>query len=222
MTTNSSPVSPESPPNPNAKRHAPATRRNRDAIGGVLRKYLRDGARVLELGSGTGEHAVFFTQSLGREILWQPSDREDAALESIAAHRAECADAAARRRILPPIRIDLAAPELGDDIAADAIFCCNVIHIAPWAVAEGMARIAARVLPLDGRLILYGPFKRSGAHTAPSNEAFDRSLRMQDESWGVRDLEGEVDPLLSSQGLIRTATEAMPANNLIVVYEKTA
>jgi cyclopropane fatty-acyl-phospholipid synthase-like methyltransferase len=192
------------------KRHAPATLRNRDAIVHVLARVLPPSGVVLEIGSGSGEHAVYFADKLPG-IEWQPSDDDEAALASIEAYRAE----ARLPNLRAPLRIDARA---GDwPIArADAVVSINMIHIAPWSACQGLMRGASRLLPPGGVLYLYGPF-RDGARTAPSNERFDESLRARDPASGVREL-GEVTREAEAHGLARVEVVEMPANNLSVIF----
>jgi hypothetical protein len=197
------------------RRHAPATLRNRDALLEVLRRHLPKRGTVLEIASGSGEHAAYFIPRLAETLTWQPSDPEAGARVSIDAH----AGAARTERIAPALALDVMAADW-PVAAADAIFCANMIHIAPLDAVARLMGGAGRILPAGGPLILYGPFRRHGDHTAPSNEAFDDHLRMRDPRSGVRDLEGEVLPQAKRAGLALEATEAMPANNLTVVFRK--
>lgn len=199
------------------RRHAPATLRNREALLPVLAAHLPGAGAVLEIASGSGEHAAFFAPRLAPEILWRPSDADPEALASIDAHAAA---SDAPEKIAPALALDVTARPWPIDRAA-AVFCANMIHIAPWAAAEGLFRGAGAILPAGAPLILYGPFRRDGAHTADSNQAFDDSLKARDPRWGVRDLEGEVAPLAQAHGLALAAIEAMPANNLTVVFRKS-
>jgi SAM-dependent methyltransferase len=194
-------------------RTAPAVARNRDPILAVLQRVLPPRGFVLEIASGTGEHAVHFATGLPG-VTWQPSDPDPESLASIAAHRA----AAMLPNLLPPIELDVTAPQW-PVTQADAIVAINMIHIAPWGAAEGLMAGAERVLPPGGVLYLYGPYKENGAHTAPSNEAFDRSLRLRDPSWGVRDL-AEVIALADRHALDFVQRIAMPANNLSVIFRR--
>jgi SAM-dependent methyltransferase len=195
------------------KRHAPATLRNREPILEVLRPLLHRGARVLEIASGSGEHAAFFAARMP-DVVWQPSDVDPENLASIAAHRAE----ADLPNLLAPIVVDAARGDFGD-LAADAIVCVNMIHIAPWSACEGLVRGAAGALAEGGVLYLYGPFRITGAPFAPSNEAFDASLRARDPAWGVRSLD-DVTALAEVSGLTREAVIAMPANNHSIVFRR--
>jgi cyclopropane fatty-acyl-phospholipid synthase-like methyltransferase len=195
------------------KRHAPATQRNREPILAVLRRVLPVRGTVLEVASGSGEHAAYFASELPG-VTWQPSDADEGARASIEAYRAE----AALPNLRAPIRID-ARDELWGIERVDAVVSINMIHIAPWAACEGLLRGAARVLPAGGVLFLYGPFKRSGAHTAPSNESFDEGLRAREPSWGVRDLD-DVTREADRYAFVREDVVAMPANNLSIVFRK--
>lgn len=198
------------------KRHAPAADRNKDPILAVLRPLVRAsraGARVLEVASGSGQHAVHFAMHLP-EVTFQPSDPDAAALASIEAHRAE----AGLPNLLAPVRLDAAADEWPVS-EADAVVCINMVHISPWAAAEGLFRGASRVLSARGFLLMYGPYRFSGLFTAPSNEAFDASLRERDPAWGVRDVD-DLRRLGEEVGLLHEATEALPANNHCLVFRR--
>jgi SAM-dependent methyltransferase len=206
---------------PDGRLDAPAFHRNHQAIRAVLQRYLagRSGD-VVEAGSGTGQHVVDFARHFP-DIVWWPSDLNEAHLKSIAAWRAY----AGLPNIRPPLRIDLSDPswcaEVHDGSVPPllAVFCANVIHIAPWRVAEGLFAGAARYLDTDGRLFLYGPFKRDGKHTALSNAVFDTSLRHSDAEWGVREIE-DLEKLAASVGLALVEIAEMPANNLVLVFER--
>jgi SAM-dependent methyltransferase len=202
---------------------AAAFHRNHAPIWEVLENFLAGkSGDVLEAGSGTGQHVVHFA-SHAPDITWWPSDYNEAHLNSIAAWRAH----AGLPNIRPEMRIDLSDPawcsQMQDDRGPSdllAVFCANVIHIAPWRVAEGLFAGAARYLRRDGRLFLYGPFKRDGKHTALSNAVFDTSLRDRDAEWGVRDVE-DVSRLAEGVGLALIETVPMPANNFILVFERS-
>ena len=198
--------------NPPTLLTAPAAARNREPILDVLRSRLAPGARVLEIAAGSGEHAVWFAEALP-QVSWRPSDREPAALASIAAR----VEDAGLPNLLEPVTLDAAGA--WPDAAADAIVCINMIHIAPWAAAEGLMAGAERILPTGGVLFLYGPFREGGRHTAPSNAAFDESLKSRNPAWGVRDLEA-VTALAERHGLAFQERIAMPANNLSVVFTR--
>lgn len=192
------------------RRHAPATQRNRDAILAVLRRHLLASGLLLEIASGTGEHALHFAAALPG-ITVQPSDPDAGARASIDAH----AGAAGLANIRPALALDVTGAWPID--RADALLCCNMIHIAPWEATPALVAGAARVLPPGAPLLLYGPFLRDGRHTAPSNAAFDESLRARDPRWGVRDLD-EVIALAADFDV--EAIEAMPANNLTAVFRR--
>ena len=210
------------PTTPDGGLDAPAFHRNHQAIWAVLGQFLNGrSGDVLEAGSGTGQHVVHFARQ-SPDITWWPSDLSQAHLNSIAAWRA----ASGLPNIRAPQRIDLSDPAWSvaavDGSAPGkllAIFCANVIHIAPWRVAEGLISGAARQLRDDGRLFLYGPFKRDGRHTAVSNAVFDTSLRSQNEEWGVRDA-GDVEKLAEAAGFELAGTFEMPANNLILMFKR--
>jgi SAM-dependent methyltransferase len=195
------------------KRHAPATDRNREPILDVLRGVLPERGLVLEVASGTGQHAAYFASNLPR-MEWQPSDADPEALESIEAWREETQ----APNLRPPIRLSATDSEWGVD-AADAVVCINMIHIAPWGACEGLFKGAARLLAPGAPLYLYGPFRFNGSFTAPSNEAFDASLRSRDPSWGVRDLV-DVTALATANGFAREAVIDMPANNHSIVFRR--
>lgn len=195
-----------------ARRYAPAAARNREPILAALRGRLPAAGLLLEVASGSGEHAVHLAAAFPALAI-QPSDPDPDARASIAAWAAEGGLANLR----PPLALDAAAT--WPLAHADAVLCINMIHIARWAAAEGLLRGAARILPPGAPLVLYGPFRRGGAHTAPSNEAFDASLRAQDPRWGVRDLE-EVAALAATQGFGAPEVVPMPANNLTVVFRR--
>jgi SAM-dependent methyltransferase len=199
---------------------AAAFHRNHQPIWAVLQKYLSDkSGEVLEAGSGTGQHVVHFARQ-SPDIIWWPSDLSEAHLTSIAAWRAQ----AGLSNIRPPLRIDLTEtewfPEGNRPGQLLALFCANVIHIAPWRVAEGLFAGASRYLREDGRLFLYGPFKRDGKHTAISNAVFDTSLRQRDPEWGVRDI-GDLEKLAADAGLALCEIVPMPANNLILAFQRS-
>lgn len=196
-----------------AKRHAPATERNRAAILDVLRRVLPAEGLVLEVASGTGQHAAFFAAGLPG-VAWQPSDPDPELRASTAAWAAE----AALPNLRPPVDLDAAA-EAWPVAHAAAVVCINMIHIAPWEAALGLFRGAARRIPPGGPLVLYGPFLRGGRHTAPSNAAFDADLRARNPAWGVRDLSA-VETTALEYGLRLAEVVEMPANNLSVVLRR--
>jgi SAM-dependent methyltransferase len=193
-------------------RSSPATARNREPILAVLRERLPASGLVLEVAAGAGEHAVWMARALPG-LSWLPTDRED--LSSITAWRA----AAGLPNLLEPRLLDAADPDRWPVAAADAVVCINMLHIAPWRAAEGLMAGAARVLPRGARLFLYGPYRESGVATAPSNAAFDADLKRRDPEWGLRDLEA-VAELARAHGLALAERIAMPANNLVVMFER--
>lgn len=211
-------------------RDAPATRRNREPILEVLRRILprQDDASnavrplVLEIASGTGQHAVFMASMLPH-IDWQPSDSDPGMRASIAAWARDATPSHGLDNLLSPLDIDVTAPDwqMSDADAArlTAIVNVNMVHIAPWSAAEGLMAGAGRLLPTGARLYLYGPFKRGGSHTAPGNEAFDASLRGWNPVWGVRDLD-DVEALAKRHALRLETIVEMPANNLSVIFAK--
>jgi hypothetical protein len=194
-------------------RSAPAAMRNREPILLVLRDYLPRSAFVLEIASGTGEHAAWFSRALS-ELTWQPTDRDKEALQSIAAWR----DLTELPNLLPPLYLDAAA-DSWPVAQADAVVAINMVHITPWTTTQGLITGAARVLTPSGLLFLYGPFSDGGVHTAISNASFDADLRARDPSWGVRDL-NELGTLASQHGFSAPERIVMPANNLSVVFHR--
>ena len=193
--------------------HFPATRRNREPIRAVLEGILPASGTVLEIASGSGEHVAYLAQHF-KQLTWQPSDRDAALLASIAAHAA----AGGAANIEPPLLLDVADRPWPVD-AADAVIAINMIHIAPWQACLDLLAGAAPLLPQGAPLFLYGPFRRGGRHTAPSNGAFDRSLRSQDPAWGVRDLDDVA--AAAAEGFRLDRAIDMPANNLGVVFRRT-
>lgn len=192
---------------------SPAARRNKGPILEVLKRVLPESGVVLEIASGTGEHVVHFADALPR-LVFQPTEMGPAALEVLRIR----SDRARLPNVAPPLVLDVREPTW-PVTRADAVLCINLIHIAPWAATEGLLRGAAEVLPRGGPLVLYGPFFRSDAPTAPSNAAFDLSLRTRDPEWGVRRLE-DVNAAAAVQGLELAERVEMPANNLVVVYRR--
>ena len=198
-----------------AKRSAPATERNREPIAEVLTRELPPQGRVLEIASGTGEHAVFFAERFPA-LHWQPTDPSDEALASIAAYRAEYAG----DNLAAPLLLDAAAPASWPVEAADAILCINMVHISPWSATEGLFAGAAQILGSEGGpLILYGPYLEAGVETAPSNLEFDASLKARDPRWGLRDA-AAVDAVAADHGFARTARYGLAANNIMLVYRR--
>jgi SAM-dependent methyltransferase len=199
---------------PDGARTSPSTARNRQPILDVLRPRLPADARVLEVASGAGEHALFLAAALPG-VRWQPTDRDAEALASIAAWRAASGSA----NLAEPLRLDAADLATWPAGPFEAVVCVNMVHISPWAATVGLMTGAGRVLTPGGRLFLYGPYVEAGVETAPSNLAFDENLKSRDPAWGLRDL-AEVKALAAGQGLAFAERIAMPANNLIVVFER--
>ena len=195
------------------RQYRPHVVRNRDPILDVLRRVLPAKGLVLEIASGSGEHAAYFAVNLPN-LFWQPTDPDPEALASATAHRAD----ANLPNLLNPLQLDVTAPQWPVD-RVNAVICCNMIHIAPWAACEGLIAGAARVLPADGLLYLYGPYKIGGQHTAPTNQAFDEQLRARNAAWGIRDLD-DVTALAVRHGFALAETVPMPANNLSVIFHK--
>lgn len=195
------------------RRHAPAAERNRGPLLDVLRGVLPPSGTVLEIASGSGQHAVFFARALPH-LTFQPSERDEAAHESIRAwiehERLE--------NVRAPLLLDVTAASW-PVTHADAMLCINMVHISPWEATLALLDGAARLLPTGAPLVLYGPYQRGGEHTAPSNAAFDVSLRSRDPAWGVRDLD-DVTAAASERGLSLDAVHEMPANNLTVVFRR--
>jgi hypothetical protein len=195
-----------------SKRHAPATERNRDAILAALAEILPGRGLVLEIASGTGQHAVAFAGALPG-VEWQPSDGDPTAIDSIAAWREE----AGLSNLRAPLVLDVEQAWAID--RADAVVCINMVHIAPWSAALALFAGAARVLTAGAPLVLYGPYCFAGRYTSPSNEAFDASLRARDPSWGVRDLV-DLEAAARARGFALETILAMPANNHVVVFRR--
>jgi hypothetical protein len=187
--------------------------RNRQPILEVLRRVLPASGLVLEVASGSGEHAVHFAEALPG-LTWQPSDPSPDARSSIAAWIA----AAHLDTVRPPIALDAASEDwpIG---RADALVCINMVHISPWEATEGMMRGAGRLLPSGAPLVLYGPYRQAGRPLAPSNAAFDQDLRRRDPRWGLRDLD-TVAQCAAAQGLELAEVIEMPANNLSAIFRK--
>ncbi len=196
------------------KKHAPATLRNRDAIADVLARELPPSGTVLEIASGSGEHAVYFADRFA-QLIWQPSDPAPDALASITAYRAEYAG----ENLGEPIALDASAPSEWPVDQVDAILCCNMVHISPWKATEGLFEGAARVMTQEGKMLLYGPYFEAEVVPAESNLAFDAGLRQRDPSWGIRQV-SDIDALAENSGLVRRARYEMPANNLMLVYNR--
>jgi SAM-dependent methyltransferase len=202
---------------------APAFHRNHEPIWSALAPWLHaQTGDVLEVGSGTGQHIVEFARK-APHLVWWPSDCNEGHLKSIAAWRRF----AKLANLRAPQRIDLSDPAWAPhgtqppaNNALAAIIGINVLHIAPWRVAEGLFAGAGRHLRAQGRLFIYGPFKKDGQHTAPSNADFDASLRAQDSAWGVRDM-ADLRALAGPAGLSFVEAVAMPANNFILIFRQS-
>jgi hypothetical protein len=190
--------------------HAPATVRNRDPILAVLERVLPEAGLVLEIASGTGEHAVYFAHKLPH-LTWQPSDPKEAELASIAAYR----ERHPAPNLRSPIRLDVHEPWPLE--RADAIVCINMIHIAPWTACEALFDGAMRLL--GGVLYTYGPYRRGGRHTAESNATFDAGLRGRNPEWGVRDVD-DVRTCAAERGFDLDEIVEMPANNLSLIFRR--
>ncbi len=206
------------------RQYAPAAERNREPICAVLAEHLPEASTVLEIASGTGQHAVFFAEQLAPRS-WLPSDPNPIARDSLASWRA----ITQLPNLYEPLNLDVTQAPWPDTVRhwqqqlsdsapqLQAIVNINMIHIAPWAACEGLFAGAAELLSRGDVLYLYGPFKQAGQHTAPSNAAFDRSLQQQNPNWGVRDLEAVCETAQQS-GFVIKATIPMPANNLSVIF----
>ena len=204
----------EAPTGDPARRSAPAALRNREPIAQVLADWLPERGRVLEIASGTGEHAAFFAERFA-PLEWQPSDVHPDALGSIAAWRA----VAGLANLKPPVVIDASTPVWPVE-GAEAVLSINMVHISPWAAALGLIAGAARILPPGGPLILYGPWLRAEVPTAPSNLAFDADLRRRDPAWGLRRVEDFAAAAAGPFELVET--RGMPANNAMLLLRRTA
>lgn len=211
------------PVEPDGRLDAVAFHRNHQPIWAVLQRFLagRSGD-VVELGSGTGQHVVHFARHTP-DVTWWPSDLNEQHLKSINAWRSY----SGLSNIRPPLRIDLSDPAWCPEMQGSGpgpllgVFCANVVHIAPWRVAEGLFVGAGHYLGAEGQLFLYGPFKRDGRHTAMSNAIFDTSLRDSNPEWGVRDI-ADLERLAATAGLVLMEVIEMPANNLILVFGRKA
>ena len=198
---------------------APAVQKNRDPILDVLKTHLPDTGTVLEIASGTGEHAAYFISHFPN-LYWQPTDLDVHRMDSI---RAWCKHTNCDR-LLPPQELDTTSQSWLDGVELPspitAILSCNMIHIAPWDAAVGLMKGAERTLPPGGTLILYGPYMKEGAHTSPSNADFDANLKSRNPSWGLRDVM-DVEALAKKHGLELKHEIAMPSNNTTLIFTKT-
>lgn len=196
------------------RRHAPATLRNRDPIAAVLRDELPPSGHVLEVASGSGEHCAWFASRFPA-LTWQPSDPDPDALASVASWCAGLAN------VRSPRALNAASPvwPVDEGQAVDAVLCINMAHISLWESTLGLVAGAARLLGPGAPLILYGPWRRDGVPTAPSNEAFDASLKSRDPRWGLRRVE-DLDAVAAASGFARTRLVEMPANNVMLVFRR--
>lgn len=197
-----------------ARLTSPSVRNNTQPIIQVLKSILPQKGTVLEIASGSGEHVCAFAKAFPN-LTFQPSDVDSECLESTRAWAQELG----LINVLPPLLIDTSR-EVWPVISADAVLCINMIHISPFACCEGLMRGAGKLLPPGGYLYLYGAYKINGSHTAPSNAAFDRSLRALNPSWGVRDLD-DVKKVAALHGLSFVNIVDMPANNFSVIFQKS-
>ncbi len=197
-------------------RHAPATARNRGPLAAALAELLPAKAcTVLEIASGSGEHALWMARALPH-VTWAPSEATDDGCGDIARWRALCPDLAPR--VLAPVRIDAVRPPWPGQ-GVDAVFCSNLTHIAPWEATLGLMVGAAERLRPGGLLLIYGPFNEGGAFTGPGNAAFDADLRSRNPDWGLRD-RAAVDVAAAVEGFLAEAHRTMPADNRLLVYRR--
>lgn len=195
---------------------SPSAARNRDPIRDAFLRTMPHAGVVLEIGSGTGEHAVHIAAA-APGLRWLPGDPDEASRASIAAWTEHLG----LSNVAPPHAIDVTAPGWDQDLSSfDGVISINMIHIAPFGAACGLIAGAGRLLRPAGKLFLYGPFARNGAHTAPSNKEFDASLKARDPRWCVRDLDLEITPLAKAAGLDLETVIEMPANNLSVIFRR--
>ena len=194
-----------------ARRHSPAAERNRAAILAELQRLLPPQGVLLEIASGTGQHAAHCSPGLPG-WQWQPSDFEAGALPSISTW------CAGLDRVCAPLQLDVLSPSWpGVPAQVDAVFCANMIHVAPWSCCAGLMRGAARHLSPQGVLITYGPYLEDGVPTSPGNLGFDADLRLRDPGWGLRRRE-DVEHEAAQAGLVLRERVAMPTNNLLLVW----
>lgn len=190
----------------------PAAERNKQPIADILQRVLPARGRLLEIASGTGQHALHFASALpGYAIV--PSDCDP---ENLATLRRRVA-LAQNPRLLPPLELDVTGTL--PDVDCTAVFCANMVHIAPWAASSGLFRVAAHLLAAGGLLVTYGPYSFHGEHTAESNARFDRSLKDRNPEWGVRDVDA-LEAVAREHGLLLGETHAMPANNFVLVWKR--
>jgi len=192
----------------------PATARNRDPILAILKRFLPDKGRVLEIASGSGEHVVHFAQHYPG-LVWQPSDLDPACLKSIQGW----VDHHALENILPPLSLDTTIKDNWPQNELDALICINMVHISPWEATIGLMKQAGSLLGPDGFLYLYGPYRQNGQHTSPSNMEFEHWLKQKDPRFAVRDI-SEVDTEARKNGLVLQEVVEMPANNFSLVFQR--
>ena len=200
------------------KKYAAATARNRQPILEVLQTIIPDHGNILEIASGTGEHAYFFAPNFPQQ-QWIPSDKQSEYLESIKAWQADCPT----DNLQLPLSIDVMTSNWYESLLSQGIktiICINMIHIAPWLAYLGLMTGAKKILPSNGIIYLYGPYKVNNQHTALSNQEFDRYLKSQNSSWGVRNLE-DVVCVANDNGFILENKVSMPANNLSLIFRKS-
>jgi len=197
------------------RRFSPSTGRNKHVVRDVFLANMPTVGHVLEVASGTGEHGAHITDA-APDLIWTYSDIDAASQNSQRAWR----DAAVHDRLRGPLTLDTTHDAWAESEGPfDGLFCANMIHIAPFAAAQGLIAGAGRLLQQGGRLMLYGPFARHG-EIAPSNARFSQDLQRRHPQWGVRDLDLDILPLADATGLQLSGVTAMPANNLSVVFEK--
>lgn len=192
---------------------APAAERNREPILAVLQEVFPAEGLILEVASGTGQHCVHFARHMAGQT-WQPSDPDPSHRVSVRGW----VEAEGLSNVREPLELDTTWDDWGID-AADALLCCNMIHIAPWEACLGLWRGAERLLPAGAPLVLYGPYMVDGQHTAPSNERFDASLKLRNPAWGVRDL-NDVKAQAEKRGFLLAERVPMPANNFTLIFVK--
>lgn len=196
-----------------SKRYSPACERNKEPLLNVLKKHIPPHAKILEIASGTGQHAEFFTSKM-TEWIWQPSDIDETYLNSIEGYRAD----GNRNNFLGPLKLST-LDDTWDIGQFDAALCCNMIHISPWESCAGLFRHLSKHIFLGGFVAIYGPFIQHEIETASSNVAFDQHLRSTNPAWGIRNI-AEVTKLANKAGFSRIGIYDMPANNLTVIYRK--
>ena len=204
---------------PSAAQHSPAAERNRGPILEMLHKLLAATGQALEISSGTGQHAAHFAGNMPGWV-WQPSDAQADGFESIAAWCAQTGQANVREPVVLDV-ISTCWPSVGDEFPDkfDAIFCANMLHIAPWATCAALMAGSTKYLSPNGALITYGPYLERNVPTSPGNLAFDESLRQRDPAWGIRALEDVVQQATLA-GLQLGERFEMPANNLLLVFRR--